>query len=206
MLISPSCVDSPGDIIKLTPCPGCDAHISLPIGGRRHRSDVLPQYTRSISTLRSLVLPTGKEQIRFNTTEISSPYTWADIEDTIRLYYNRLDIAPDFSMIDSKIAPSPPPTLTAAASADLVFTNSPVVPSPDSCYKFYTDGSLINLGTSGVSMGWFWVQVTHDAGFFGSIAAYAHGIIKDWPSFSQAEAAAIYAALIVAPPNSTVKT
>ncbi|CAB4403402.1 unnamed protein product [Rhizophagus irregularis] len=108
-------------------------------------------------------------------------------------------------MIDSTIATSSPPALTAAASAELVFANSPVITSPDSCYKFYTDGSLINLGTPEVSMGWSWVQVIHDAGFFGSIAAYAHGVVKDWPSSSRAEVAAVYAALTVAPPNSTVK-
>src|SRR5688572_12225705 len=41
-------------------------------------------------------------------------------------------------------------------------------------------------------------------GFFNSIAAYAHGIIRNWPSSTRAEAAAIYAALTVAPPSSRV--
>ncbi|CAB4441233.1 unnamed protein product [Rhizophagus irregularis] len=54
-------------------------------------------------------------------------------------------------------------------------------------------------------MGWSWVQIVHDAGFYGSVASYAHGIIKDWPSSSCAEAAAIYAALTVTPSDSTIK-
>ncbi|CAB4431756.1 unnamed protein product [Rhizophagus irregularis] len=71
--------------------------------------------------------------------------------------FNRWDmITPDFSPIDA-ISVSPPPTLTAATSAELVFADSPLFLSPDSCYKFYTDGSLINLGSPEVSMGWSWV-------------------------------------------------
>ncbi|CAB4436130.1 unnamed protein product [Rhizophagus irregularis] len=107
--VDPFCVDSPGNIITLTPCPGCDAHTSLLIGNR-NSTDPLPRY-----------------------------------------------------------------------------------------------GSLINLGSPDVSMGWSWVQVVHDDGFYGSVASYAHGVIKDWPSSSRAEAAAIYAALTVTPPDSTVK-
>ncbi|GBC27805.1 ribonuclease H-like domain-containing protein [Rhizophagus irregularis DAOM 181602=DAOM 197198] len=61
-----------------------------------------------------------------------------------------------------------------------VAASSSVVLSPDSQYTFYTDGSLINLGTSD------------------------RGIIHDWPSSSRAEAAAIYAALSASPVNSVV--
>ncbi|EXX79094.1 hypothetical protein RirG_008910 [Rhizophagus irregularis DAOM 197198w] len=53
-------------------------------------------------------------------------------------------------------------------------------------------------------MGWSWVQVLDGAGFFQSIAAYAHGIIHNWPSSTRAETAAIHAALTVTPPSSTV--
>lgn len=73
--VSPSCVDSSGDIIRLTPCRGCAAHTPLPIGGRRHSSDIIPQCTRKISTLHSLTLPTKKECICHTTTEIFSLYT-----------------------------------------------------------------------------------------------------------------------------------
>ncbi|CAB4441161.1 unnamed protein product [Rhizophagus irregularis] len=77
---------------------------------------------------------------------ITSPFTWADIEDQVRLHYNRWDMTPDFSPIDA-IPIVSPSALTAAASAELVFANSPIFLTPDTCYKFYTDGSLINLGS-----------------------------------------------------------
>ncbi|CAB4436104.1 unnamed protein product [Rhizophagus irregularis] len=50
-----------------------------------------------------------------------------------------------------------------------------------------------------------WVQIVQDSGFLNSIAAYKHGVIRDWPSSSRAEAAAIYAALSASPANSVVK-
>ncbi|CAB4443106.1 unnamed protein product [Rhizophagus irregularis] len=203
--VDPSCVDSPGSIITLIPCPGCDAHASSLSIGNRNPTDPLPRCTRKISNLHSLILDTHYEKILHSTTTITSPFTWADIEDQVRLHYSRWDmITPDFSPINAtSMAPSS--TLTAATSAELVFADSPIFPSPDSCYKFYTDGSLINLGSPDVSMGWSWVQIVHDASFYGSVASHAHGIIKDWPSSSRAEAAAIYAALTVTPPDSTVK-
>ncbi|CAB4436115.1 unnamed protein product [Rhizophagus irregularis] len=174
-----SCVDSPGNIITLTPCPGCDAHNSSLSIGNRNPTDPLPRCTRQISNPHSLILETHNEKILHSTTTVTSPFTWADIEDQVRLHYNRWDmITPDFSPIDSTTV-APPSALMAAASAESVFADSPIFPSPDSCYKFYTDGSLINLGSPDVSM--------------------------DWPSSSRAEAAAIYAALTVTPPDSTVK-
>ncbi|GET51092.1 ribonuclease H-like domain-containing protein [Rhizophagus irregularis DAOM 181602=DAOM 197198] len=69
-------------------------------------------------------------------------------------------------------------------------------------------GDLIRLspcpGTPNVSMGWSWMQIVPDAGFPNSIATYAHGIIRDNPSSSRAEAAAIYAVLTISPRDSEV--
>ncbi|PKK40943.1 hypothetical protein RhiirC2_805169, partial [Rhizophagus irregularis] len=101
-----------------------------------------------------------------------------------------------FDTVD-KILPTPP-----LFTAGDVAASSSVVLSPDSQYTFYTDGSLINLGTSDVSMEWGWVQIVKDSGFLNSIATYKQGIIHDWPSSSRAEAAAIYAALSASPANS----
>ncbi|GBB97703.1 hypothetical protein RclHR1_30420004 [Rhizophagus clarus] len=53
-------------------------------------------------------------------------------------------------------------------------------------------------------MGWSWVQIITDAGYLNSVAAYTHGTIRNWPSSTRAEAAAIYAALSVTPADSTV--
>ncbi|PKK60319.1 hypothetical protein RhiirC2_818925 [Rhizophagus irregularis] len=64
------------------------------------------------------------------------------------------------------------PLLTAGDIA----ASSSVVLSLESHYTFYTDGSLINLGTSDVSMGWGWVQIVKDSDFLNSIATYKRGI------------------------------
>ncbi|PKB95566.1 hypothetical protein RhiirA5_436482 [Rhizophagus irregularis] len=158
--------------------------------------------TPTVSLQHSLILPTTNERIRSNTSEVTSPFTWADIEDGVRLYYSRLDFDSDFPSVDTIVAFVTPVTIESSAAA--IFTNSPLVVSPDSRYIFFTDGSLINLGTPDVSMGWSWMQIVPDAGFPNSIATYAHGLIRDNPSSSRAEAAAIYAVLTISPRDSEV--
>ncbi|GET54516.1 RNA-directed DNA polymerase from mobile element jockey-like [Rhizophagus irregularis DAOM 181602=DAOM 197198] len=142
--VSPDCESSPGDLIRLSPCPGCAAHTPLPPSKKRN----------------------------------------ADLT----LY----------------IVGALAPPITIESSAAAVFANSPLVVSSDSRYIFFTDGSLINLGTPDVSMGWSWMQIVPDAGFPNSIATYAHGLIRDNPSSSRAEAAAIYAVLTISPRDSEV--
>uniref|UniRef100_U9UGR4 Uncharacterized protein n=1 Tax=Rhizophagus irregularis (strain DAOM 181602 / DAOM 197198 / MUCL 43194) TaxID=747089 RepID=U9UGR4_RHIID len=127
--ISPDCESSPGEQnTDLTLC------------------------TPKVSLSHLLILPTINEQIRCDTSEVTSPFTWADIEDGVRLYYSRLDIAPDFSPINTIEAPVIPITIESSAVA--IFANSPLIPSTDSHYTFFTDGSLINLRTPDVSIGW----------------------------------------------------
>ncbi|GBB96531.1 hypothetical protein RclHR1_27770003 [Rhizophagus clarus] len=116
-------------------------------------------------------------------------------------YYTHLSISPDFSSsllaVNGDMAgPSP-----LYGSSGLP---SPVVLPPGSHYRYYTDGSLINLGSPEVSMGWSWVQIIHDAGYLNSVATYAHGTIRNWPSSTRAETAAIYATLSVTPEDSVV--
>ncbi|PKK63497.1 hypothetical protein RhiirC2_788822 [Rhizophagus irregularis] len=48
------------------------------------------------------------------------------------------------------------------------------------------------------------MQIVPDAGFPNSIATYAHGIIRDNPFSSRAEAVAIYAVLTISPRDSEV--
>ncbi|PKY36377.1 hypothetical protein RhiirB3_458856, partial [Rhizophagus irregularis] len=168
--ISPDCESSPGDLIRLSPCPGCAAHIPLPPSKKRNAD--LTLCTPTVSLQHSLILPTTNERIRRNTSEVTSPFTWADIEDGVRLYYSRWDFDFDSASIDTVVAPVTPVTIESSAAA--VFANSPLVVSPDSHYIFFTDGSLINLGTPDVSMGWSWMQIVPDAGFPNSIATYAH--------------------------------
>ncbi|GBB83920.1 hypothetical protein RclHR1_10590002 [Rhizophagus clarus] len=113
----------------------------------------------------------------------------------------RLNISPDFSfsslaLNDDLVRNSPP-----CGSSCLP---SPIILSPGSHYHFYTDGSLINLGLPDISIGWSWVQIIHDAGYLNSVATYAHGTIRHWPSSTRAEVAAIFAALSVSPVDSTI--
>ncbi|GBC44434.2 ribonuclease H-like domain-containing protein [Rhizophagus irregularis DAOM 181602=DAOM 197198] len=176
--VSPDCESSPGDLIRLSPCPGCAAHIPLPPSKKRNAD--LTLCTPTVSLQHSLILPTINERIRHNTFEVTSSFTWADIEDAL----------------------APPITIESSAAA--VFANSPLVVSSDSRYIFFTDGSLINLGTPDVSMGWSWMQIVPDASFPNFIATYAHGLIRDNPSSSRAEAAAIYAVLTISPRDSEV--
>ncbi|GET59076.1 hypothetical protein GLOIN_2v1783661 [Rhizophagus irregularis DAOM 181602=DAOM 197198] len=92
--------------------------------------------------------------------------------DYIILYYNLPSrsgsTADTFCIFLGTVDNIPPPLLTA----DDIAAFSSVVLSSDSLYTFYTDGSLINLGTSDVSMGWGWVQIVKNSGFLNSIATY----------------------------------
>ncbi|CAB4423752.1 unnamed protein product [Rhizophagus irregularis] len=156
----------------------------------------------------SLILPT-KTNITVNTSQIVATVFWAEIVDFVTNFINcqsnRLSSAASISLpvalIDDNIEPVTPSLFTAADIA----ASSPVVITLDARYTFYTDGSLINLGTKEVSMGWGWVQIVQDAGFLNSIATYKHGLIHDWPSSSRAEAAAIYAALSASPASSVIR-
>ncbi|PKC01681.1 hypothetical protein RhiirA5_402719 [Rhizophagus irregularis] len=62
----------------------------------------------------------------------------------------------------------------------------------------------VRMGTPEVSIGWSWVQI-HDL-HLNSVATYAHGTVKHWPSSSHAEAAAIYAALSSVPNGAKANT
>ncbi|GBB87079.1 hypothetical protein RclHR1_13540006 [Rhizophagus clarus] len=193
------CLSSPGDVIRLRPCLGCEAHIPFPSANKY--TAVPPRCTFKISLLKSLILPTDCERIRLTTMEVTSPYSWADLSITVIPYYRRLDTLPDFSFsfsvdgCDSTVAPP---------SLDLSTLPSPVPFPSGSHYRYYTDGSLVHLGIPEVSMGWSWVQLIPDAGYLNSVATYAHGTIQNWSSSTRAEAAAIYAALRVSPDDSTI--
>ncbi|GBB97347.1 hypothetical protein RclHR1_29730001 [Rhizophagus clarus] len=193
------CLSSPGDVIRLHPCPGCDAHVSFPAANKY--TAVEPRCTFMVSLSRSLILPTNCDRIRQTTTDVASSYSWADLCSIVVSYYNRLSISPDFS--------SSIPVVDGDSTSPTLLCNTPDLPSPivlppGSHYRFYTDGSLINLGTPDILMGWSWVQIIHDAGYLNSVAAYTHGTIRNWPSSTRAEIAAIFAALSVTPEDSVV--
>ncbi|GBC43668.2 hypothetical protein GLOIN_2v1783661 [Rhizophagus irregularis DAOM 181602=DAOM 197198] len=95
-------------------------------------------------------------------------FTWADIEDGVCLHYNRWDIVPDFSAVDAIEVPVIPTTIESSAAT--VFVNSPLIPSMDSRYIFFTNGSLISLGTPDVSIGWSWMQIAHSGNYLNDFA------------------------------------
>ncbi|GBC02431.1 hypothetical protein RclHR1_04610017 [Rhizophagus clarus] len=193
------CLSSPGDVIRLHPCPGCDAHVPFPTVDKY--TTVAPQCTFTVSLLKSLILPTNCACIRQTTTEVVSPYSWADLCDVVTSYCHHLSIFPDFSS-------SLPVVIGNSASLPSLYDSpglpSPIVLPPGSHYRYYTDGSLINLGSPDVSMGWSWVQIIPDAGYLNSVATYAHSTICNWSSSTRAEGAAIYAALSATPKDSVV--
>ncbi|GBB90686.1 hypothetical protein RclHR1_17710008 [Rhizophagus clarus] len=193
------CLSSPGDVIRLRPCLGCEAHVLFPSANKY--TAVPPCCTLRISLLKSLILSTDCERIRPTTMEVTSPYSWADLSITVIPYYRRLDALPNFSLSSPVVGCE---STVAPPSLDLFTLPSPVPLPLGSHYRYYTDGSLVDLGTPDVSMDWSWVQLIPDAGFLNSVATYAHGTIQNWPSFTRAEAAAIYAALRVSSDDSTV--
>ncbi|GBB95184.1 hypothetical protein RclHR1_24910005 [Rhizophagus clarus] len=193
------CLSSPSDVICLRPCPGCNAHVPFPAANKY--TAVEPQCTFTVSLLRSLILLTDCERIRHNTSVVVSSYSWTDLCDLVVSYYNRLSILPDFS--------SSPPVADGDSTASSFLRDSPGLPfpvilPPGSHYRYYTDGSLINLRSPDVSMGWSQVQIIHDAGYLNSVATYIYGTIRNWPSSTRAEVAAIYAALSVTLKDSIV--
>ncbi|PKY34008.1 hypothetical protein RhiirB3_453368, partial [Rhizophagus irregularis] len=133
------CVARPNDVITLTPCPGCSKHVPV-THTKSNPTDVTPLcIIPKLSPFRSLILPTTQKRIRHDTTTITSPFTWADLDDTVRTYYNRLDIQPDFSPVDVVTLPPPSPSSSLDSAASLAFAASLLATPPDNHYCFYTD-------------------------------------------------------------------
>ncbi|GBB86990.1 hypothetical protein RclHR1_13440008 [Rhizophagus clarus] len=135
------CLSSPGDIIRLRPCPDCDAHVPFP--STHKYSAVQPRCTFTISLLRSMILPTNCERIRQSTSEVLFLHTWADLSITVILYYRRLNLLPDFSP-SSLVAEDDP--IMAPLVDDQFLSSSSVQIIPDAGYlnsiATYTHGTI----------------------------------------------------------------
>ncbi|CAB4409452.1 unnamed protein product [Rhizophagus irregularis] len=73
----------------------------------------------------------------------------------VKAFYNCSLIRPDFSPTvpsSSPLVANKDSSVTPLFTAEDISASSSIVLSPDSRYIFYTDGSLVNLGTSEVSM------------------------------------------------------
>ncbi|PKK76180.1 hypothetical protein RhiirC2_772788 [Rhizophagus irregularis] len=150
------CLSHQSDLITLQPCSGCNLNINK------------SSYSKKSVATSSVSCSYSAEIMDFVTSICNPSVRTALTADISNISFDTVDMAS-----------STPHLLTA----DDVAASSSVVLSPDLHYTFYTDGSLINLGSSDVSMA---------------------GIIRDWPSSSRTEAAAIYAALSASPANSVV--
>ncbi|CAB4414141.1 unnamed protein product [Rhizophagus irregularis] len=77
----------------------------------KKRPAELTLFTQKASLLCSLILPMANEHIRYDTTEVVFPLTWADIDEVVHSYYSHLDIIPNFSPMDISSMPSSPLSL-----------------------------------------------------------------------------------------------
>ncbi|PKY35725.1 hypothetical protein RhiirB3_456997, partial [Rhizophagus irregularis] len=119
------CVTRLNDVIMLSPCPGCSKHVPV-THIKSNPTDVTPLcIIPKLSPLRSLLLPTTQERIRHDTTVITSPFTWADLDETVTSYYGRLDIQPNFSQVDVATLPSLSLLPFLDSTTSLVFAASP---------------------------------------------------------------------------------
>ncbi|PKK72335.1 hypothetical protein RhiirC2_826044, partial [Rhizophagus irregularis] len=200
------CLSRLSNLITLQPCLGCNLNINKSSYSKKSVATSSVSCSYSASLRHSWILPMKKSSITSHTSRLFATVTWAEIMDFVTSNCNlsvRSVLAvdtPNTSIDTIDMASSVPPLLMTGDIA----ASSSVVLSSDSHYIFYTNGSLINLGSKDVSMGWDWVQIVKDSGFLNFIATYKRGIIHDWPSSSRAEAAAIYAALSASPANSVV--
>ncbi|GBC19843.2 hypothetical protein GLOIN_2v1783661 [Rhizophagus irregularis DAOM 181602=DAOM 197198] len=161
------CLSRPSDFITLQPCPGCILNINKSSYIKKSVTTSSVSCSSSVSLRWSWILPMKKTSIMNHTSSLTVTVLWAEIMDFVTSIYNpsvRSVLAADIPNIflDTVNMISPTPHLLMAGD---VAASSSVVPSSDLHYTFYTDDSLINLGTSDISMGWGWVQIVKDSGF-----------------------------------------
>ncbi|PKB98613.1 hypothetical protein RhiirA5_431085, partial [Rhizophagus irregularis] len=138
------------DFITLQPCPGCILNLNKSSYIKKSVATSSVSCSYSVSLCRSWILPMKKSSIMNHTSSLTAMVSWAEIMDFVTSICNpsvRSVLAADIPNIsyDTVDMASPTPHLLMAGD---VAASSSVVLSPDSHYTFYTDGSLINLGTS----------------------------------------------------------
>ncbi|PKK63725.1 hypothetical protein RhiirC2_812269 [Rhizophagus irregularis] len=168
------CLSRPSDLIVLQPCPGCNLNMNKSSYSKKSVATSFVSCSYSASLRHSWILPIKKSSITSHTSRLSVTVSWAEIMDFVTSNCNfsvrsaPVTDTPNTSIDTIDMASSVPPLFTA----DDVAASLSVELSSDSHYTFYTDDSLINLGSSDVSMGWGWVQIVKDSGFLNSIATY----------------------------------
>src|SRR5437016_2655915 len=122
--------------------------------------------------------------------------TFHTIESELKEFSDRLLMIPNFSRtaqnVDSpsQISIPSPHSQLVAHSLD---NNGILTP-----YRFYTDGSLSNLGSSQIKLGFGWLQLTEDDQI---VSECSSSISSSWPSSTKAEVSAILSIIEQLPSN-----
>src|SRR5438034_11269318 len=106
------------------------------------------------------------------------------IETQLSAFGKRFNILPDYTpaLFDptNDITPSFTTSNQVAHSLNNDNTLTP--------YRFYTDGSLSNLGTNNIRLGYGWLQLTDDDLI---VSEHCNVISSTWPSSTKAELSAV---------------
>jgi len=129
-------------------------------------------------------------------------------DKTLNFNANHLDLLYSVAIRHPTQTPSPPNIIISTNSIPTIFEPCTLTNKLQQITNyntnqqelhFYTDGSVINLGTSQCSMGIGWVQVDNN-----SILHTFQAQVKLWPCSFKSELTAILSALITTPRNCTV--
>ncbi|EXX66922.1 hypothetical protein RirG_119150 [Rhizophagus irregularis DAOM 197198w] len=174
------CLSRPSDFITLQPCPGCILNINKSSYIKKSVTTSSVSCSSSVSLRWSWILPMKKTSIMNHTSSLTVTVLWAEIMDFVTSIYN--------------------PSVRSVLAADIpnIFLDTVNMISP-------TPHLLMAGDVAASSSVELVISLWDGAGFkLSKILAFKRGIIYDWPFSSQAEAAAIYAALSASPVNSVV--
>src|SRR6266496_2260469 len=181
-------------------CPGCNNGDTF----KKKISKEMIKHSQSATCLKLISLHTTlamhgcASRTSKDTDTVLMKTTFHTIESELKEFSNRLYSIPNFSRICNIDTPShiltpPPQSQQVAHSLD---NNGILTP-----YRFYTDGSLSNLGSPQIKLGFGWLQLTDDDQI---ISECSHSILSSWPSSTKAEASAILSIIEQLPPRAFV--
>src|SRR5881394_2506449 len=118
--------------------------------------------------------------------------TFHTIATQLEQFANRLSIQPSTRLTEDS------PLVDPNNIPDIVYTRNN--DGSNAALHFYTDGSLMNLGTPDIKLGIGWVQTTDNDLI---LSDYSANIQTQWPSLTKAETMAIISILEQLVPNSS---
>jgi len=167
-------------------CPGCSIGINYngkltqEIKKKSHNATCFKQ----ISLHTTLIMHGNVSRLAADMDEVHMNATFHTIETQLSAFGKRFDILPDYTpaLVDPIECITPFPTTSNQVAHSL---NNDNTPTP---YRFYTDGSLSNLGTNNIRLGYGWLQLTDDDLI---VPEHCNVISSTWPSSTKAELSAI---------------